>query len=58
MADSKERLDAMKQYCDRAIRLEREVDFWNDLINKADQKLNEYVQQKLDNDSIQLNFGN
>lgn len=47
MADSKERLDAMKQYCDRAIRLEREVDFWNDLINKADQKLNEYKDRQM-----------
>ena len=32
MADSKERLDAMKDYCDKAIMLERELNFWNDLI--------------------------
>lgn len=47
MADSEERLAAMKNYCDRAIRLEREVNFWNDLINKANQKLNEYKNEQM-----------
>lgn len=47
MAESKERLDAMKNYCDRAIRLEREVNFWNDLINKANQKMDEYKNEQM-----------
>lgn len=50
MADSKERLDAMKNYCDRAIRLEREDTFWKEMISKAEQKLIEYK-----NEQIRLN---
>ena len=42
MSDSKERLDAMKNYCDRAVKLEREDKFWKDLVNKAKRKMIEY----------------
>ena len=47
MADSKERLDAMKNYCDKAIMVERELNFWNGLINQANQKLSQYRNEQL-----------
>lgn len=41
------RLDAMKNYCEMAIRLEREADFWNGMADQAEQKMQEYKKEHI-----------
>ncbi|MDN0062479.1 hypothetical protein QVN96_13915 [Mediterraneibacter glycyrrhizinilyticus] len=41
------RLDAMKKYCEMAIRLERETDFWNSMADQAERKMQEYKKEHI-----------
>lgn len=41
MSDTPDRLEAVKNYCDMAIRLERRVMFWNSLTSEAVSKMHE-----------------
>lgn len=52
MSDTPDRLEAVKNYCDMAIRLERRVMFWNSLTSEAVSKMHELKKRHAQLDKI------